>query len=51
MQRFPSPGCKILEVVVESRGADGQPREDRVARADLGSGSSAGCVSPGSALP
>lgn len=51
MQRFSSPGWKILKVAVKSRGADGKPRDDCIPRADLGSVSSAGSVSPGSALP
>lgn len=51
MQRFASPGCRILKVDVKSHGADGKPRDDCLPRADLGSVSSAGSVSPGSALP
>lgn len=50
MQHFPFP-LQISEADVKPRGMDGEPRDDCVPRADLGSISSAGSVSPGSALP
>lgn len=50
-QRVPSPGCKIPEVDAESRGVDSEAQDEGAPRADLGSVSAAGSVSPGSALP